>query len=39
MVLRAVLGVIGDVQQLLSGDSGALTHTARRGRTTNERPR
>jgi hypothetical protein len=28
MVLRAVLGIVGDVQQIASGESGALTHTA-----------
>ena len=28
MVLRALLGIIGDVQQIASGASGALTHTA-----------
>jgi hypothetical protein len=28
MVLRAMLGIIGDVQQIASGASGALTHTA-----------
>jgi hypothetical protein len=28
MVLRAMLGIIGDVQQIASGESGALTHTA-----------
>jgi uncharacterized protein DUF3995 len=28
MVLRATLGIIGDVQQIASGASGALTHTA-----------
>ena len=28
MVLRGVLGMIGDVQQIASGESGALTHTA-----------
>ena len=28
MVLRAVLGILGDVAQLASGESGALTHTA-----------
>ena len=28
MVLRATLGIIGDVLQLASGESGALTHTA-----------
>ena len=27
MVLRAMLGIIGDVQQIASGASGALTHT------------
>ena len=28
MVLRAVLGMMGDVQQIVSGESGSLTHTA-----------
>jgi hypothetical protein len=28
MVLRGMLGIIGDVQQIASGESGALTHTA-----------
>ena len=28
MVLRAMLGIIGDVQQIASGESGPLTHTA-----------
>ena len=28
MVLRAMLGIIGDVQQIASGESGALSHTA-----------
>jgi hypothetical protein len=28
MVLRAMLGIIGDVQQIASGASGPLTHTA-----------
>ena len=28
MVLRSMLGIIGDVQQIASGESGALTHTA-----------
>jgi hypothetical protein len=28
MVLRAILGTIGDVQQIASGASGSLTHTA-----------
>ena len=28
MVLRGMLGIIGDVQQIASGASGALTHTA-----------
>jgi Protein of unknown function (DUF3995) len=28
MVLRGVLGMIGDVQQIASGESGPLTHTA-----------
>ncbi len=28
MALRAMLGIIGDIQQIASGDSGALTHTA-----------
>jgi hypothetical protein len=28
MVLRGVLGMIGDVQQIASGESGPLTHQA-----------
>jgi hypothetical protein len=28
MVLRGMLGIIGDVQQIASGETGALTHTA-----------
>lgn len=28
MVLRGVLGIVGDVQQVASGESGSLTHTA-----------
>jgi len=28
MVLRSILGIIGDLQQLASGASGSLTHTA-----------
>ena len=28
MVLRGVLGIVGDVQQISSGESGSLTHTA-----------
>ena len=28
MVLRAMLSIVGDVQQIASGTSGALTHTA-----------
>ena len=28
VVLRAMLSILGDVQQIASGTSGALTHTA-----------
>ncbi len=28
MVLRGVLGILGDVPQIASGESGAVTHTA-----------
>jgi Protein of unknown function (DUF3995) len=28
MVLRGMLGIVGDVQQIASGETGALTHTA-----------